>query len=187
MPDVSPHRTGLPNALSHLRLPLLALGASLLMGSGWGNPGCGQDCGGPDEICSEDCDAVAGRYALTFEDLSPLGPDCESLGLTLPTELVLTRNEPGNTGIVSTAPQNVTLMGDYLPYYGSFSLEGASLMRRGTGPEISVSISVKGDLTTFPEQASDPAIWKGTYEIREAGSPPGPGVCNASRLFTAKR
>ncbi len=170
--------------LRTLRLPLVAIAGVLCMGSGLGNPGCGGGGDGPSEPpeCIDKC-AVEGRYRLTFQDTSPLGPGCAEMGLALPTEpLVLTRN---GVELQSTL-HGVALTGSYLgSVLPQMSIQGTGTVRNAAGTGYTVDIAIHGNFTTQPDTTSEPSVITGRYVLQHFGSQD--SKCDVERAVTATR
>jgi hypothetical protein len=172
--------------LQTLRLPLVAIVGVLCMGSGLGNPGCdfGGDASSEPPKCIDKC-AVEGRYRLTFEDTSPLGPGCAEMGLALPTEpLVITRNE---VELRSTL-HGVELLGSYLGsvLLPQMSIQGTGTVRNAAGTSYPVEIAIHGNFTSQPDTTSEPSVITGRYLLRHNVGQDA-SKCDVERAVTATR
>jgi hypothetical protein len=187
MNDSLPGGARRSSIVRYTRLPLLALAATLSMGSGMGNPGCG------DEDLEVDCVGgceIQGTYQLTFTDTSPLGPECDELSVSLPTgPLVLTRELEDDDAIVTSTLGDVELSGSYL------GIASKSLFLSGTGrtallsgnQTVTYKLVFDGSFASDPKRASDPATFSGTFTLEQQELDGDGASCTVSRAFTATR
>jgi hypothetical protein len=171
------------SALRWLHLPMILFVALVTMGSGFGGSSGDWGCGDSPPSCSEEC-AVEGTYALTFEDMSPLGPGCDALGLSLPEgPLVLAR---GEDGFVTTKVSDIELGGTFLgDGLTELSLSGFERRASSDGFTVGIEVTLSGNVSKSPKTAEEPLTYTGTYEVVPYERIP--PECRVTRRFTATR
>jgi hypothetical protein len=170
------------SALTRQYIPIVLFAALVTMGSGFGGSSGDSGCG-DGSTCSEGC-AVEGTYTLTFEHLTPFGPECAALGISLPEgPLELARDETGYvTAKVSDVPIGGAFYGDALT---DLYLSGDGTSMSTDGATVPIRVMLTGNVSETPDTAQEPLTYTGTYNVfrLDDGSP----ACNVTRRFTATR
>lgn len=183
MNDVSSGSGALRSTVRSVRLPLVVLTALLTMGSGWGNPGCGSGGEDVEYDCLEGCE-IQGTYQLTYEDTSPLGPDCDKISAALPPGPLVLERDGRNDSFVTTRVAGMQLQGTYLGVPDrNLLLEGAGIL--GTSGAF-VRLRFDGAFPSGPQSASEPATFSGTFALEQDADSSGQR-CVVTRAFTATR
>lgn len=173
-----------PSAVKHLRVPLLLVTAALSMGSGMGNPGCGDIS---DNKCSGDC-AIDGTYVIRFEDPSPLGANCGLAGVTLPEGERLIIDREGDTTAVHATLGDVQLTGNYYGgTYTGLSLSGGTTFQGREGPPSEMRLLFSGYFEEAPSREDSRAVFTGSFSANRVNVPEGAPPCEVYRQFTATR
>ncbi|WP_342374568.1 hypothetical protein NVS55_24840 [Myxococcus stipitatus] len=169
----------------YLRLPLLLVTAVLSMGSGMGNPGCGDDA--RPTTCERGC-AVSGTYVMRFEDTSSLGPDCGTAGVTLPEgeELVLKRE--GSSPTVLARLEGIGLVGEYFGTgYSNLTLRAGVQTHGRDEPMSELEYELDGYFDHGPMREDEAVRFVGTFSVSRVNVPSGAPGCVVNRRFTATR
>ncbi|WP_338865472.1 hypothetical protein [Myxococcus stipitatus] len=173
------------SGVKRLRIPLLLLTAALSMGSGMGNPGCGDD--DPPTTCERGC-AIGGTYVMRFQETSSLGPDCGLAGVILPegAPLVLTRE--GSSPDVTATLGDVTLRGQYFGLgHGSLILRGTHQVRGREEPMSELEYTLEGSFDHGPTRADEAVSFTAAFSVSRVNVPERAPGCIVSRRFTATR
>ncbi|WP_144370141.1 hypothetical protein [Myxococcus stipitatus] len=179
-------RTNPPSSgAKRLRLPLLLVTAVLSMGSGMGNPGCGDD--ERPTTCERGC-AVSGTYVMRFEETTSLGPDCGMAGVTLPEGEKLVLEREGRSPTVIARLGSIGLIGEYFGTgYSNLSLRGGVQVRGREEPVSELEYELDGYFDHGPTREDEAVRFVGTFSVSRVNVPSGAPGCVVSRRFTATR
>ncbi|QSQ14813.1 hypothetical protein [Myxococcus landrumensis] len=168
-----------------LRLPLLMVTALMSMGSGMGNPGCGDD--ERPTTCERGC-AVSGTYVMRFQDTTSLGPDCGMAGVILPEGEQLILNREGNSPNVTARLGSVGLIGEYFGTgYGFLTLRAGVQVQGREEPLSELEYTLDGYFDHGPTREDEAVKFIATFSVSRVNVPEGAPGCVVSRRFTATR
>jgi hypothetical protein len=165
-----------------LRIPVLLAVGLMTMGSGMGNPGCGSSSSPSSEPECEGGCAISGSYTLQLADTSPVGADCEALGLGLPQgPLVVALS--GTTATATLDGVNLST-----PYHGEpsrrLNLAGTKALSDTDYYTLEFVATVAAPA---PRSDTDPSTLEGEYKLESYAQDRTDPKCVIRRVFTATR